>query len=168
MSQASNKVEWCLRKAEKELKEGGKHRGIVKVKPDIEKAKSFINKAERFLRATEWLKKGDLSDVSTSTVFYCMYDCLQAIAAKHGYDSRNQECTFALIYHLIEEGSIDFDKEVLEKIASVEPKDEEQTSVSIRERYQYGTEFNVKEDLYKELVELAKEVLSKTREIIKT
>ncbi len=29
------KVEWCLRKAEKEMKEEGKHRGLVKIAPDI-------------------------------------------------------------------------------------------------------------------------------------
>lgn len=167
MSQVKNKVEWCLRKAEKELKEGGRHRGLVKLKPDMEKAEDYISKAERYLRATEWLKKGNLPDVSTGTVFYCMYHCLQAIAAKHGYESRNQECTFALIYSLIEEGKIDFGKEVLERIAALEPKDDESTSVKIREKYQYGTEFDVKEDLYKGLVQLAKEVIAKTKEIIK-
>lgn len=38
MSHAKNKVEWCLKKAEKELKESRKHRGLVKTKPDLAKA----------------------------------------------------------------------------------------------------------------------------------
>lgn len=46
MSHAKNKVEWCLRKAEKELAEGKKHRGLIKVEPSLEKSKDHISKAE--------------------------------------------------------------------------------------------------------------------------
>jgi hypothetical protein len=37
MSHAKNKVEWCLKKAEKELKEEGKHKGLIKTRPDKRK-----------------------------------------------------------------------------------------------------------------------------------
>src|SRR3989344_5957819 len=87
-SQASKHIDWCLRKAEKELKEQGKHRGIVKTKPNKEKAKDFIGKAEYYLRATEYLKKGNFSAICASTVFYAMYHSLLAIAVKFGYESR--------------------------------------------------------------------------------
>lgn len=169
MSQAKNKVEWCLRKAEKELKESSSHRGLVKSNPDFEKAKGHIKKAERYLNATEYIKRGGYSDIATGTVFYAMYHCLLAISVKQGYESRNQECTFALMNSLIEDKKIDFNKEILDRIALAEPKDgegTEKTSVKIRERFQYGTEFNVKEDLYKELVDLAKEVISMAKVII--
>jgi hypothetical protein len=33
MPHAENKVDWCIKKAEKELKETGKHRGLVNVIP---------------------------------------------------------------------------------------------------------------------------------------
>ncbi len=167
MSHAKNKVEWCLRKAEKEqLNEASTHRGLVKVKTDIEKAKHFIMKAERYLKATEHLKKVGLSDISAGTIFYSMYHCLLAIAAKHGYESRNQECTFALIYSLIEDKKIDFEEDILVRVALLEPKDDDETSLKVRERYQYGTEFSIEDDLYKKLVKLAKEVVAKTKEII--
>ena len=39
MSHAKNKVEWCLRKAEKELNKSNTHKGLVKIAP---------NKTERF------------------------------------------------------------------------------------------------------------------------
>ncbi|MBI2045402.1 hypothetical protein HYT23_05060, partial [Candidatus Pacearchaeota archaeon] len=45
-------------------------------------------------------------------------------------------------------------------------KSNEKTSVEIREQYQYGTEFSIKDNLYKELFELAKEIISKTKIII--
>ena len=167
MSHAKNKVEWCLKKAERELNETGKHRGLAKANPNLEKARGHIRKAEHYLEATGYLKKGNFSDISASTVFYSMYHCLLAIAAKFGYDSGNQECTFALVHSLIEDGKIDFEKELLDKISSLDiEKKEEQTTIDIRELYQYGTSLSIKDDLYKELFELAKKVIAKTKEIM--
>ncbi len=80
-----------------------------KTRPDIRKAKDYVIKAEHYLKATEYLKEGNFSDISASTVFYSMYHCLLAIAAKFGYDSRNQECTFSLIHGLVDEGKIGFE-----------------------------------------------------------
>ena len=166
MTHSKNKIEWCLKKAEKELKEKGKHRGLIKIKPDLNKANEFIAKAEHYLKATDYLKKGDFADISASTVFYSMYSCLLAVISKFGYESGNQECTFALIFHLIEEGKIDFDKNLLEKIASLEDNKDKEGIKDIREKYQYGTSLSLKDNLYKELFELAQKVISKTKEII--
>ncbi len=167
MSQASKKVEWCLNKVDKDMKESGKHRGLVMVKADLSKAKDFVSKAEHYLKATEYLKRGGFSDISASTVFYSMYHCLLAIAEKFGYESRNQDCTFALIYSLIEDGRINFEVGLLNKIASLDVKQgDEKTSIEIREHYQYGTELSIKDDIYKELLDLAKEVIINTKEIL--
>ncbi|MDP3026840.1 MAG: HEPN domain-containing protein [Nanoarchaeota archaeon] len=167
MNHAKNKVDWCLKKAEKELKQGDKHRGLVIIKPDLEKAREHIKKAEHYFKATEYLKKGNFSDVSTSTIFYSMYHCLLAVTVKFGYESRNQECTFALIHSLIDDKKIDFEKEMLDKIASLDTeKETEKTSVEIREKYQYGTKLSIDDNLYKELLNLAVDVISRTKEII--
>ena len=167
MSHAKNKVEWCLRKAERELKESDKHRGLVRAEPNPENAKSYISKAEHYLRATAYLKKGNFSDISASTAFYSMYHCLLAIVAKFGYESKNQECTFALMHSLIEENKIDFEEEVLNKIASLDIKNaDEKTIVGVREKYQYGTGLSIEDDLYKEFFELANKVMEKAREIV--
>lgn len=167
MSHAKNKVDWCLKKAERELEKKEEHRGLVRTKPSLEKARKHIIKAEHYLKATDYLKKGNFSDISASTVFYSMYHCLLAIAIKFGYESRNQECTFALICNLIEEGKIDFEKELLDKMMSLDVKEsEEKTSVEVREQYQYGTSLSIKDNLYKELFGLAKEIISKTKIII--
>ena len=166
MSHAKNKVEWCLRKAERELKESEVHRGLVKIDSNKEKAKEHISKADHYLSATIYLKKGNFSDISASTAFYAMYHCLLAIAAKFGYESRNQECIFALINSLIEDGKIDFDKKLLDKISPPDEQSKEQTTVKLREQYQYGTSLALKEDLYNEQLSLAKEIIAKTKEII--
>lgn len=167
MSHAKNKVEWCLKKAERELKESDTHRGLVKVNPNKERAKEHLNKADHYLNATIYLKQGNYSDICTSTLFYAMYHCLLAIVSKFGYESRNQECTFALINSLIEDGKIDFDKNMLDRISSLDKrKSKEQTTVKVREQYQYGTRLTLKENLYNELLELAKNIIAKTKIII--
>lgn len=167
MSHAKNKVEWCLKKAERELKTSSTHRGLVQIKPDIEKAKEHVQKSEHYLKATEYLKKGGFSDISASTVFYSMYHCLLAIAFKFGYESRNQECTFALIAGLIEDKKITLERELLDKIASLDiEKGKEQTTVEVREQYQYGTSLSLEEDIYSELFALAKKIISQTKIIL--
>lgn len=70
MSHAKNKLNWCLKKAEKELTESDKHRGLVRTSPDINKARAHIAKAEHYFRATVHLKNGNFSDISASTIFY--------------------------------------------------------------------------------------------------
>ncbi len=169
MSHAENKVRWCLDKAQKELKENGKHRGLLKVESDLKRAEEYVKKAEHFLRATEYLKKGNYSDISTSTIFYSMYHCLLAISCKFGYESRNQECTIALIRHLIEEGKISFEISLLDKISSMNGNDpdNEKTSMEIREQYQYGVQLSIKDDIYEELLETAKKIIMATKVILK-
>lgn len=167
MGHIKNKIEWCLRKAEKELKKYQKHRGLIKVEPNLDEARKHVEKAEHYLKATDYLKRGNFSDISASTIFYSIYHCFLAIALKFGYESRNQECTFALIHSFIEDGKINFEKEILDKIASLDIKEQQdQTTVEIREQYQYGTEFSIKDNIYEELFELAKEVISRTKVIL--
>ncbi|MFH1053163.1 MAG: hypothetical protein V1740_01985 [Candidatus Woesearchaeota archaeon] len=120
-----------------------------------------------YLKATIYLKDGDFSDISASTVFYAVYHCLLAIALKFGYESRNQECTFALINALIEDKKIDMDKEILHKVSSFDTEEiKDMTTVEVREQYQYGTNLSLKDNLYKEQLQLAKEIISKAKLII--
>lgn len=65
MPHADNKVDWCLKKAEKELKETGRHRGLVKKKPDISLARMHVRKAEHNLKAMTDFKNTGYSDPST-------------------------------------------------------------------------------------------------------
>lgn len=163
MSHAKNKVEWCLKKAEKEMKVGGRHRGLVKVEENKGMARRHIEKAEHYLEGTLVLKK-NFSDISASTIFYSMYHSLLAILSKFGYESENQECTFALIYFLIEEGKIDLDKKIVDRVSSI--NSDEKGVIELREKYQYGVELSMKEEIFNENFELAKKLLGKVKEII--
>ena len=70
MSQASKHIEWCLKKADKEIEECKKlgkrikHRGILKIKPDTEEAKGHIAKAEHNLKASKYLEESEFLDMS--------------------------------------------------------------------------------------------------------
>ena len=69
----ADKVEWCLRKAKKELGELGLHRGLIKINGGIELAEKHILKAEHNLKGAIYFKKGGFSDWSASAFFYCIY-----------------------------------------------------------------------------------------------
>ena len=163
MSHVKNKVDWCLKKAEKELKEEGRHRGLIRIKENKELAKRHIAKAEHYIEASLILKD-NFSDISASTIFYSMYHSLLAVLAKFGYESGNQECTFALIYSLIENKDIDLLKKEIDKVSLI--NSEEESAVELREKYQYGVELSMKEDIFNENFELAKKLLGKVKEII--
>ncbi len=169
MSQAENKVKWCLKKAERELAEGMKHRGLIKVEPNLEKARDHVNKAEHNLKATLYLQQGGYSDWCSSTLFYTIYHSLLAIMAKHGYETRNQVCTFALIESFIEDGLIDITIEELKQVAELDVKEAQQnpnTAVNIREESQYSTALSLGEERLQRVFELAKNILHRTKLII--
>lgn len=139
MTHAENRVRWCLNKAGRE---GRKHRGLMRVEPDPAKADGHIAKAEHNLRAMEYLIRGGFSDWAIHASFYAHYHCLLAILQKHGYESRNQECTFAAVEALIEGGKVSMEKAELARVFS-EGRDrgpEDPDMTGLRERFQYGIE----------------------------
>lgn len=163
-----NKIKWCLNKAQRELKEMGKHRGLVKIAPDTDLARQHISKAEHNLTAMNRFKEIGFSDWSASAGFYSIYHCLLAIIAKHGYESRNQECTFALIYQLIDSKKINLDRKLVEEVHSIEPdvKHEESTIIELRESEQYGTAISMEDKIYNKLLKTAQKIRDLSKEII--
>jgi len=109
----------------------------------------------------------DYGDWSASAAFYSLYHGLLAILAKHGYESRNQSCTFALIEDCIVKGDLEhltttdlkeiFDRDITEDIAH-SPK-----ILDIRERMQYSTKTTLTEEEFKLLKARTKELLDKIR-----
>ncbi len=102
MSQALSHIKWCTGKAKKELEQGKKHRGLVQSTPDKKRVEGHLNKALHNFNAINYFSEGGYSDWSASAAFYTIYHCFLAILAKHGYESRNQECTISVIQYLKE------------------------------------------------------------------
>ena len=159
-----------MKKAEKEIKETGIHRGLLKTEPSIELAKKHIIKAEHNLKAIMDFKNMGYSDWSASASFYTIYHSLLSILAKKGYDSRNQECTFALIYHLINTDEIDLNINLIKEVhlENLNQKHESVTIIELRELEQYGVSVSLEEDLYEKILKTSKEILDVAKEIVES
>ena len=122
MSQAHNHVKWCLAKAEKEIEESKKlgkspkHKGLLKIKPNIQESEGHIAKAEHNLKAVTRFKEIGFSDWSIAAGFYSIYHCFLAIASKFGYESKNQTCTVALIEWLKEDGKVNINSRFIDML----------------------------------------------------
>jgi uncharacterized protein (UPF0332 family) len=159
MTQNEKKIEWCLRKAEKE---GSKHKGLRNVAPNDKKVKEHLEKAKRNLLLINHLAKINYSDWAVSAAFYSMYHCLLAILWKHGYESRNQSCTFAVVENLIAAGKIDVTIDELKSIQE-SSNGHDETVVDMREYYQYGTDTEVEKEKLDKLQKEAKQFVEKVR-----
>ncbi|MEK6811707.1 MAG: hypothetical protein AABX96_04315 [Nanoarchaeota archaeon] len=76
--QASKQIEWCIRKAEKELKESfeqkkkARHRGLIKTEPNKIIAIQHIDKAKHFIKAFQLLSKNNFKDLAIGAGFYSL------------------------------------------------------------------------------------------------
>jgi uncharacterized protein (UPF0332 family) len=167
MSQAGNKVNWCINKSKKELEEGTQHRGLVEIVPNLNEAKKHLKKAEHNFKAISIFEKSGLADWSVSAVFYTIYHCFLAIITKFGYESRNQECTIALIEYLKELGKIEMGNEIIESLKSADVAEKQETSaIDLRENFQYGTATEVDDKQLSKLKDLCKKAIDATKKIL--
>ena len=168
MSRSNNQVKWCLNKAKKEIDKGEQHRGLVKTTPNKELAVEHLTKAQHNLKAFLHNKEGGFYDWTISIGFYVMYHCCLAIISKFGYESRNQECTLALIESLIEDKKID--ESFLKYIESVKSTDkqkkEEEQIQKMREKYQYTTVINIDIQKVDELLGICQDMIKDTQGVI--
>ncbi len=165
MTHAENKLHWCLKKGEKE---GRKHRGLRKIPLGAELAADHIRKAEHNLLVMEHLISVNFHDWAVHASFYAHYHCLLAVLHKFGYESRNQECTFAAVECLIEEEKITMEKSDLHSIFAADRHDdlEQADIVGLREKFQYGTETSYEKKKLNELLEQTKSFIEKTKVIM--
>jgi uncharacterized protein (UPF0332 family) len=168
MPRVRNMVAWCLRKAEAEIKEGKLHRGLLKIKPDEKLALEYLEKAEHNLEVFLYNKKGGFYDWTINIGFYVLYHCCLAIITQFGYESRNQECTLALMESLIEDKKIDGDfKRYIEAITSgTEVKKEKEQILKMREKYQYTPVIDIDVQKVEELLGTCQDMIKDTKGII--
>ena len=174
MSQADKHVKWCINKAKKEIEESKKlgkrikHRGLLKVEPNIDNAGNHITKAEHNLNAISKFKEIGFSDWSIAAGFYSIYHCFLAIAVKFGYESRNQTCTIALIEWLKEEGKIDIDVKFIETLKETDIEELRECKViEMREDYTYGINISIEDEAkIKSLRDTCIEIIDITKRIV--
>ncbi|MBU2633635.1 MAG: HEPN domain-containing protein [Nanoarchaeota archaeon] len=174
MSQASKHIDWCTKKAVKEIEECKKlgkrikHRGLLKIGPNIDEAKKHIKKAEHNLKGITKFKEIGFSDWSITAGFYCIYHCFLAIAVKFGYESRNQTCTISLMEYLKEGGKIDIDSKFIDMLKYEDVEEIHKNKIiEEREDYTYGIKVSVDDEAkIKDLIKHCKEILDITKRIV--
>lgn len=168
MSGASKHVEWCLNQAQKNIKEGKVHRGLIKVKSDEKLALDYIKKAEDDLDSFRYNKRGEYYNWCMIIGFYVMYDCCQAIITKFGFESRNQECTLSVVESLIEDKKLDRDfLKYIESIKSSGSGNEGEQIRKMREKYQYTTETKIDIQKVDSLLNICQDMIKDTKGVIR-
>jgi len=127
-----------------------------------------LAKAEHNLRVLLYNKKGGFYDWTINIGFYVMYHCCLAIITKFGYESKNQECTLAVIESLIQEGKLDNEfRKYLEAIKSAdESKKEEEQILKMREKYRYTPVTEIDARKVDELLGLCQDMIKDTKGVI--
>ena len=151
--------DWCLKQGEK----GEKHKGLREIESDPLLAKKHILKARHNFE-TAIKNKKDASDWSVSMYFYAAYHCLLALLGQLGYESRNQECTFACIEHHITQG-LALEKELMAWIRKTSQQIEKDAK-DLREEFQYGIEVRASTALLDAIEEKTKEFIYKTEVLL--
>jgi uncharacterized protein (UPF0332 family) len=157
-----------LKKCFAEGQKGGeRYQGLRKIKPSPEIAQGHLVKAIHNFEAMTRFHDLQYSDWSAGAAFYALYHGLLALLAQHGYESRNQSCTFALIEDLIKKSDIKkislsdikeiFDKDVTVNLAH------SNKILDIRERMQYSTKTALAEEEFQTLKKRVKELFDKIR-----
>jgi len=156
-----------LKKCFKEGESGGeRHQGLKKIEMNRELISKHLEKAAHNLQAVLDFKNAGYSDWSASASFYALYHCLLALIIKHGYQSRNQSCTFAFIENLINQRKVllelrdikeIFDKDVTEDLAHSEK------ILDIREAMQYSFKTSLNEEEFNRLLTQTKTLFDKLK-----
>ncbi|MBS3165459.1 HEPN domain-containing protein [Candidatus Woesearchaeota archaeon] len=166
MSQASDQMLWCLKKAERELaecqREGkpARHRGLIAGQPNRMLAQGHLRKAEHNLEAMLHNAKGGFTDWAVTAGFYAAYHCMLAILAAFGFESRNQTCTLAAIEALQEQGRIALDHRHIGMLRTGG------RVIEMREAYTYGMQCEASQDEVAALRRTCLDILKSARGIV--
>ncbi len=164
MSKAKNKVRWCLNHAKDDIAAGRKHRGLVVVTPDIKLAKEYVEKAEHNLDFFLLARKNGFYDWAIDIGFYVTYHCCLAILAKFGYDTRNQECTLALVESLVEDGKLS--KDFQKYVNAISADSGEDKVIPMREKYQYTPVIDIDKQKVEEILGLCQDMIKDTKGLV--
>jgi len=90
-----------------------------------------------------------------------------ATLSKFGYETRNQECTIAVIEMLKEDLEIDIDDKFIKALKVQQGKESDQNTIELREDFQYSVKISFEQKSeFDRLDNMCKELIDVTREIV--
>lgn len=167
MMEIEKDVKSCFFTAIKEEKKGKKHKGLLKLEPNIEEAKGYITKAKQNIELCHVIHNRNFDYKLPEEWYYTLYYCALAILAKFGVETRSQRCTALFLKYVKDKGLIDYDNEFIERI-TVHKQKEETSDVDKREEARYGPSIEIDEvsKNYDKMMELCKEAVNQAEEIV--
>jgi len=167
MTEIEEKLRECFKSAERNEKEGIKHKGLLVRIPNQEEAKGYIEKAKKELELCAFYKDKGFDYKLPEEWFYILYYCAIAILSKFGVESRSQKYTALFIKYVKEKGTLEYDDELIERI-TVHVKQGEESDVDKREeaRYSHLIKMENVEKEYDSMTEVCKRAIEQCEEIV--
>jgi hypothetical protein len=162
-----DKLKECFRTAERNEKEGIKHKGLLVRHSNQEEAKGYLEKAKKELELCAFYKDKGFDYKLPEEWFYILYYCAMAILTKFGVESRSQKYTALFLKYVQEKGIVDYDYDFIERIM-VHIKKGEESDVDKREdaRYSHLIKMENVEKEYNHMTEVCKRAIEQCEEII--
>jgi uncharacterized protein (UPF0332 family) len=163
----NEEVKDCFKNARKDENKGKKHKGLLFIGKDDEKAKEYILKAKKNLELCIFLKEGSYDYKIPEEWFYTLYYCALAILSKFGIETRSQKCTAYFIRYVKNKGLIYFDDDFIDRITVYKDK-EERSDVDERENSRYSTSIKIEEvsQKFDYMNDLCKKAISQAEDIV--
>lgn len=157
----------CFSSARKNDEKAKKHKGLLLVEINEEKAEEYIKKAKINLKVCELYKEKRLDYKIPEEWFYTMYYCALAILAKFGIESRSQRCTALFLRYAKDKGLINYSDGFIDRITVYGDKDKK-SDVDEREEARYGSSIESKEieERYDPMTNLCKRCISECEDIV--
>jgi len=167
IEELAKKLRDCFKDAEKDEKEGKKHKGLLIVESNDKFSREYIQKAKDSL---DWCKVYKLKGADYKIPeewFYTLYYCGLAILAKLGVESRSQKYTAMFLEYLQSKEIINYREEFIESI-TVHKEKWKKSEVDRREEARYGSSIKMEKvaERYDEMMQFCKDVVSQTEELI--
>lgn len=160
-------VEECFKTAIKDEEKGKKHKGLLIISPNDQKAKEYLNKAKINLELCDLYRERRIDYKIPEEWFYTFYYCGLAILTKFGIESRSQRCTALFLRYVKNKDLIDYDNEFIDRI-TVHRDKEKESDVDEREKARYGPSIKNEEvtNKYEFMTNLCRKAIFQCEEII--
>ncbi|MBU2523048.1 MAG: hypothetical protein KKE23_02030 [Nanoarchaeota archaeon] len=157
----------CFKNAERDEKNGVKHKGLLIRRPNNEEAKEYLQKAKRELELCDFYREKGFDYKIPEEWFYTLYYCALAILSKFGIETRSQRYTALFLEYVKQKGIIEYNDEFIRRITVYSKKGEE-SDVNKREEARYSSAIKIEavKERYKETNALCKNAISQAEEII--
>lgn len=141
-------VRRCFSDARLDEENGRKHKGLLFIGADGEKAEEYVRKAKTNLELCDFFRRRRFDYKIPEEWFYTLYYCALAILAKFGIESRSQRCTALFLRYVRDKGIIEYDEEFIDRITVYREK-EALSDVDERENARYGSSVRSEEIIHR-------------------